>query len=144
MKNLFYVFFEKTNLFLVWLIWYIITFSIGFLMFLWVYPHNQDYNFIYIMSAFFATFGTLVIYLTRLSDKAWDKLRDCERRIKNTEDLDYLNKLLIELGELKKNSITSEYSYEVNSLKEIINIKMKYITISNDIERMHKSEKNYE
>lgn len=96
------------------------------------------------MSAFFATFGTLVIYLTRLSDKAWDKLRDCERRIKNTEDLDYLNKLLIELGELKKNSITSEYSYEVNSLKEIINIKMKYITISNDIERMHKSEKNYE
>ena len=83
-----------------------------------------------VMAVFFACFGTLVVYASRKSHIAWDKLKDFEKRVYICEDSRILDELLIELHELAKISPGIPYSSELKTLKYVIDIKRKYISRS--------------
>lgn len=129
MRKILDTFFYKLNLLFVWVIWYLTSLSMCVLMDLWLVDPKTSLTGLWAgMAVFFACFGTLVIYTSRKSHIAWDKLKEFANRVYNCEDVAVLDELLIELSELNKESTGISYSSELKTLKYVIDIKKEYIS----------------
>lgn len=124
-------FFDKANLWVIALSWYLFTALTGLFFGFCLTPPGLTFfiiKFSLVIGLFFAFFGTGVTYNIRSSQKAWDKLTAFETKVTETESPEILSTLYEELNGLAQYSTGYNYNMKMRELKTIIDLKLKYLT----------------